>query len=79
MHTTDRSLFKKGIKYLLIALPLLVLAPVLITLARLNKESIAFWILFIPGLIAFFAAMYTIFIGVNTLMKAFFSKENKAD
>lgn len=76
MHTTDKTLFKKGIKYLLIALPLLVLAPVLITVARLNKESFVFWIIFIPGLIAFFAAMYTIYIGVNTLMKAFFSRKD---
>lgn len=76
MHKTDRTLFKKGIKYLLIALPLLVLAPVMITVARLNKETFVFWAIFIPGLIAFFAAMYMIYIGVNTLMKAFFSRKN---
>lgn len=75
MHKTDRTLFKNGIKYLLIALPLLVLAPVLITVARLNKESFMFWVIFIPGFIAFFASMYMIYKGVNTLMKAFFSKK----
>lgn len=75
MHQTDRTLLKKGIKYLLIALPLLVLAPVLITVARINKETLVFWALFIPGIIAFFAAMYMIYIGVNTLMKALFSRK----
>lgn len=76
---TDRELFKKGIKFLIIALPLLVLAPVLISLARLNKETYVFWVFLIPGLIAFFAAMYTVFKGVNTLLKAFFSNPSKAN
>lgn len=75
MHKTDRTLFKKGIKFLLIALPLLVLAPVLITVARLNKETFIFWVIFIPGMLAFVAAMYMIYKGVNTLMEAFFSKK----
>lgn len=76
MHKTDKTLFKKGVKFLLIALPLLVLAPVLITLARLNKETYIFWVIFIPGIIAFFAAMYMIYKGVNTLMSAFFSRKS---
>ena len=75
MHKTDRTLFRKGIKFLLIALPLLVLAPILITIARLNKETFMFWVIFIPGMIAFFAAMYIIYRGVNTLMQAFFSRK----
>jgi len=75
MHKTDRTLFRKGIKFLLIALPLLVLAPILITIARLNKETFMFWVIFIPGMIAFFAAMYIIYSGVNTLMQAFFSRK----
>lgn len=70
---TDRTLFKQGVKYLIIALPLLVLAPILITVAKLNDDkTIVFWAILIPGLIAFFAAMYTVFKGVNTLIKAFF-------
>lgn len=76
MHQTDRTLFKKGIKFLLIALPLLALAPILISIARLNKETFIFWVILIPGLIAFFAAMYMIYKGVNTLMSAFFSRKS---
>lgn len=75
MHQTDKTILKKGIKYLLLALPLLVLAPVLISWAALNKENISFWAFLIPGLITFFAAMYMIYIGVNTLMKALFSRK----
>lgn len=74
---TDRTIFKQGVKYLIIALPLLVIAPVLITVARLNRDNnLVFWLIFIPGLIVFFAAMYTIFKGVNTLLKSFFGKKS---
>ena len=76
MHQTDRTLFKKGIKFLLIALPLLALAPILISIARLNKETFIFCVILIPGMIAFFAAMYMIYKGVNTLMSAFFSRKS---
>lgn len=69
-HKTDKTLFRQGIKYLLICLPLLVIAPVLITLGALNDRA---WFFIAPGIIAMFAAMYYIYKGVSTLLKAFFN------
>lgn len=71
-HKTDRALFRKGIKHFLICLPLLVIAPVLITLGALNDRA---WFFVAPGVLAMFAAMYYIYKGVSTLLKAFFNTE----
>lgn len=69
---TDMSVLKKGIKKLLIALPLLFLGPYLITLSFLNKDNYSFFIFFILGLGIAITAVYFAFGGINTITDAIF-------
>ena len=69
---TDFSILKKGLKYLAFALPLLFLAPLLITLAGLNKETFMFYVFLFFGLIAGIGAIYLCFKGINTIMRSIF-------
>ncbi len=69
---TDFTILKRGLKYLAFALPLLFLAPYLLTLSFLNKETIGFF-LFLPlGIIAGAGAIFLCFRGINTIMKSIF-------
>ena len=69
---TDFDILKKGLKYLAFALPLLFLAPSLITLSGLNKETFMFYVFLFFGIIAGAGAIYLCFKGINTIMKAIF-------
>lgn len=66
------TILKKGIKKLLIALPLLFLGPYLITLSFLNKDNYSFYIFFLLGLGVAVTAVYFAFGGINTITTAFF-------
>lgn len=69
---TDFDILKKGLKYLGFALPLLVLAPYLLTLSFLNKETYMFFVFLFPALIAGAGAIFLCFKGINTVMKSIF-------
>lgn len=69
---TDFDILKKGLKYLIFALPLLFLAPYLLTLSFLNKETYMFFVFLFPGLIAGATAIFLGFKGINTIMKSIF-------
>lgn len=69
---TDFKILKKGLKMMAWALPLLFLAPYLITLSFLNKETYIIYILFPLGLITAVGAIYLCFRGINTIMKSIF-------
>lgn len=69
---TDFDLLKKGIKYMVFSLPLLFLAPYILTLSFLNKETYMFFVFLIIGLIAGAGAVYLGFKGINTIMKSIF-------
>lgn len=69
---TDFDILKKGLKYLAYALPLLFLAPSLITLSGLNKETFMFYIFLFLGIISGAGAIYLCFKGINTIMKSIF-------
>lgn len=69
---TDFDILKKGLKYLAYALPLLFLAPSLITLSGLNRETFMFYIFLFLGIISGAGAIYLCFKGINTIMKSIF-------
>ncbi len=69
---TDIKILKKGLTFLGLALPLLFLAPYLLTLSFLNKEKFIFYILLVVGIIAGAGAIYLLFKGINTIMKSIF-------
>lgn len=69
---TDFKILKRGLKILAAALPLLFVAPILITLSGLNKDNYTFYIFLIVGLIAGAGAIYLLFKGINTIMKSIF-------
>ena len=74
---TNMTVLKRGIKKLLIALPLLFIGPSLITLGFLNKDNYTLYIFFPIGLITAIVAVYFAFGGINTLMDAVFGKKKK--
>lgn len=69
---TDFKILKKGLTYLGFALPLLFLAPYLLTLSFLNKESFVFYILLLAGILVGATAIYMVFKGINTIMNSIF-------
>ncbi len=72
MKHTNQKLLTKGIKKMALALPLLFLAPYLLTLSFLNKENFTFYIFFLSGIIAGAGAIYLCFKGINTILKSIF-------
>ncbi|MGB3344410.1 MAG: DUF6095 family protein [Aequorivita sp.] len=69
---TDFNLLKRGLKFMAFALPLLILAPYLLTLSFLNKETFIFYVFLVCGLVAGAGAIYLCFKGINTIMKSIF-------
>ena len=69
---TDFKVLKRGLSFLAAALPLLFIAPTLLTLSGLNKETYVFYIFLILGLITGAGAIYLLFKGINTIMKSIF-------
>tara|TARA_R110000851_G_scaffold224916_1_gene377720 strand:+ start:27 stop:269 length:243 start_codon:yes stop_codon:yes gene_type:complete len=69
---TDQRILVKGIKYLAIALPLLFLSPYLLSLAFLNKENYMFYVGLSLGVVLGGLAIWLIFKGLKTFMKAIY-------
>lgn len=77
---TDIQVMKRGVKRLLIALPLLFLGPYLLTLSFLNQGEIKFsffLLMFIAGAAVCILAVAFAFKGINTIMEAIFGKKKK--
>ncbi|GGD90741.1 DUF6095 family protein [Planktosalinus lacus] len=72
MKNTDKKVLMTGIKFMALSLPLMFLAPYLITLGFLNKDNSTFYIFFPIGLIIGIAAVYFAFKGILTIMKSIF-------
>jgi hypothetical protein len=70
---TNKELLSKGIKYLSGALPLLFIGPAIIHNAFINKQNLWHYLILAIGIITCIAAMYFLFKGLNTLMKAIFN------
>ena len=69
---TDFHLLKKGLKFMVFALPLLFLSPYLITLSFLNNETFMFYVFLFFGIVAGTGAIYLCFKGINTILKSIF-------
>jgi len=72
MKHTNKKVLLTGVKYLALSLPILFLAPYLITLGFMNKNNASFYIFFPIGLILAVAAIFFVFKGIKTIMKSMF-------
>lgn len=69
---TNKELLKTGIKYLAGALPLSFIGPSVLYSAFKNQDHQYFIPVVILGFLVLFAAMFCIFKGIMTLVKAVF-------
>jgi len=69
---TNKNILIKGIQYLSGALPLLFLGPIVINSAFNNQENPLFPYVLVLGILIAIAAIFLIFIGINTILKSMF-------
>ena len=72
MKHTNKSLLLKGLKFLAGALPLSFVGPVVLFSSFKNPDNPWFLPVLIFALITMAAAIYLMFKGINTVMKALF-------
>jgi len=70
---TNKALLNKGIKLMVITLPLLILCPYLITLSFINKDNSSFYLFIALGIIAGAWAIFLFYKGIRTIMNALFN------
>lgn len=70
---TDKNILFRGIRFLAIALPLLFIGPVIINSSFKNKEHYLYYIVLTGGILCCILAMYFVFKGVKTMVKALFN------
>lgn len=72
---TDRKEIARGIKYEMGALPLLIVAPILITIGfkAIKQQNNYLWL--IAGIILAIAAIILGFLGIQIILNAFFNKK----
>ncbi len=71
--STNRTLLSKGIKYLVFALPLLFIGPSVIYNAFINKQNIWHYLVLAVGIFLSGLAIYFMYKGLQTIMKALFN------
>ncbi len=69
---TDKNILAKGIKYLVGALPLLFLGPIIINSAFKNEKNPLYPYVLTLGILVALTAMFLIYKGINTLVKSMF-------
>lgn len=74
-HTNKKFLIK-GLKRLLIALPLLVLTTYIFTFAFINKEVISLYLILPLAFISMGATIYLLFNGIQWILKSLFGEKN---
>lgn len=72
MKHTNKKVLSKGIKYLAGALPLVMIGPSVLYSAFNNQEHPLYLAVLILGIIATFAAIFLMFKGIMTIVKAMF-------
>lgn len=72
MKHTNREVLSTGIKYLAGALPLVIIGPSVLYSAFNNQEHPFYIAVLILGIVATFAAIFLMFKGIMTVVKAFF-------
>ena len=69
---TDRKLLSKGVKYLMIALPLMFLGPIVIHSSLKNQAHPLFYPILILGCLICLSSMLLFFKGLKTIIKSLF-------
>lgn len=72
MKHTNKTLLMKGLKFLAGALPLSFIGPVVLFSSFKNQEHVWFIPVLVFALLAMTAAVFLMFKGINTIVKAFF-------
>ena len=72
MKRTNKEVLFKGVRYLAGALPLTFIGPSVIYSAFNNREHPLYVAILILGILACGGAMFLIYKGINTIMKAIF-------
>ncbi len=72
---TDRKELFRGIKYELAALPLLIAAPILITVGFKAIKIQGNYLWFVVGLILAISAISLGFLGIRIILNAFFNQK----
>lgn len=73
MKHTNKETLAKGVKFLAGALPLAFIGPSVIFSAFNNQDKPMYWPILILGILACAAAIFLMFQGIRTLMKALFN------
>ena len=73
---TDRKELVRGLKYELVALPLLLLGPILITIGFKAIKQQNNYLFLIAGIVLAIAAIVLGFLGIRIILNAFFSKDS---
>ncbi|WP_300440767.1 DUF6095 family protein [Christiangramia sp.] len=72
MKHTNKKILSTGIKYLAGALPLVLIGPSILFTAFNNQDHPLYIAVLILGIIATFAAIFLMFKGIMTVVKALF-------
>lgn len=72
MKHTNKVLLGKGLKYLAGAIPLSGIGPVVLYSAFNNQQHPWYYLVLVAGLAACIGAMFLMFKGISTLIKALF-------
>lgn len=73
--STDKKELVRGIKYELGALPLFVVAPILITIGFKAIKQTNNYVWLIAGIILAIASIILGFVGIRIILNAFFAKD----
>lgn len=73
-NRTDKNLLVKGIKKMGFSLVLMFIGPTLIHIAFTNKEKPLYIPLLVLGILGCIAAIYFVFMGINTILDSMFKK-----
>ncbi|MBQ0740611.1 hypothetical protein J9332_40670, partial [Aquimarina celericrescens] len=71
---TNKDTLAKGVKYLAGALPLIFIGPSILYSAFNNQDKALYWPILIIGILMSFGAIFLIFKGIMTLLKALFDE-----
>lgn len=72
-HKTDRKVMKRGVTFMMAALPLLFLGPIILHSSFKNQSHPLFFPVLGLGLLVCFTGMFFIFKGLKNIMNALFS------
>lgn len=72
MKHTNKETLAKGVRFLAGALPLAFIGPSVVYSAFNNQDKPLYWPILISGLLACAGAIYLMYRGIKTLMRALF-------